>query len=275
MITGLAKLYVDIRTALLGIPDRSTFSFKAKFTGSGLNDATFNTTALLTDYTGMTTSRVFTVTATNSNTFSWTDGTTTRTGLPIHLSNTLTDGVVISFASLTGHTDGDVWTLTISAKPQIKYCNIYNNQYGLEVQGKTYDFLKPAVFIEMQNMSDIQQLGTGKQIYNELVIRLHVVHEFYNSTDGNGDQEQNLPIFELKQNIYATIDLLVPDGSVGFVRINEIQNYDHENLYIYMQDYRTNFIDGSRERPIGFILKTPPTDLITSVTYETPPYIHP
>lgn len=275
MITGLGKLYVDIRAAILGIPDRLTFTFKAKFTGSGLNDATYNINTLPTAYVGMTIARVFTVTATASNTFSWTDGVITRTGIPIKLSNTLTDGVIISFASLTGHTTGDKWILTINAKPQVKYCNIYNNQYGLEEEGKTYDFLKPAVFIEMQNTIDIQQLGNGNQIYNDLVIRLHIVHEFFNSTDGNGDQEQNLPVFELKQNIFATMDMLVPDGCIDLVRFSEEQNYDHKNLYIYAQDYRTNYIDNSRERPIGYIIKEAPTAFQWAVTYDPSPYIHP
>lgn len=90
-------------------PDTATFS------GSGLDDLTAGGTYTDSDRT------VFTVTVDGTgatDTFKWDqDGGTETTGVSMTgAAQTLADGVTVTFAATTGHTENDVWTVIVSMK---------------------------------------------------------------------------------------------------------------------------------------------------------------
>jgi hypothetical protein len=150
------------------------------------------------------------------------------------------------------------------------YIGIWNNQVEA-IQNRDPDDYSantwplPALFVEIVTSSDnIQQLGNGVQIYDPLPVRIHIVDDFY-----NGDNmEENTRVFDHGQAVYAVLQKFEPDGAVAFIRTGEEQDFDHNNVYHFIQTYTTNYIDSSREEPVGFLEKEPPTDLEITGEYE-------
>jgi len=96
-------------------------------TGSGLDDATAGG-----DYTGDT-DAVFTVEidATGTpDTFEWKkDGAGGASTVSIDgTAQTLSDGITVTFAATTGHTLGDVWTITTLLSPNFAFSEIHGNR---------------------------------------------------------------------------------------------------------------------------------------------------
>ena len=271
MASGLAKLFIDIKAKILSISN-GLYSYAAAFNGTGMNDATFTGT-----YAGFIKDDTFTVTITVEDTidsFSWESANGSGTDIPIQAGpQLLTNGIYIEFAALTGHTEGDIFTYTITSDPLIKFCQVWNDQLKWEMEGQLYDYLKPAVFIEFDSPNPISQLGNGVQQFDPLMVRLHIIHEYYNAIDGNGVQEQNLEVFAVKQRIYQMIQKFEPDYAVAFVRSSEQQQYDHNMLYHYVQEYKTNFIDNSLNEPIGSVTNTPPITIDILSAYNPSPFL--
>lgn len=143
--------------------------------------------------------------------------------------------------------------------PQFKFVGIYNQQEEEMKAEKNqyYDVQKPALFIEVIDDTVIQQLGGGLQIYDPLLIRLHVVHEQFDAIDGT--MEQNLDVYDLKQDVYLAFDRWEPNGSSMWVRMSEKRDHNHTNIYVFLQDWQTTFVDNSAKRPSA--VTTPPTNL--------------
>ena len=159
--------------------------------------------------------------------------------------------------------------------PYIKFCQVWNNQMGGRDadQKDMYAFPLPAVFLEINSPDSIEQLGNGAQL-QVLTLRVHIFHEFYNNTDTtNGMMEQDLAIFALRDVVYGALQKYEPSGAVAMVRIAEMQDYDHDNVYHFIQEYQTNYIDNSRVEPIGYIEVTG-TGVGTIDVTATPTYIH-
>lgn len=268
-MTGITQLFLDIKKRILSL---ASFTYTKVFTGSGLNDAGF-----LGDYTGATpealsATYIVTIDATGAiDTFTVTTPTTTITGVAITGTRQwLDNGISVQFLAVTGHTAGNSWTLTIEAAQTVKFCQVWNNQTTFEAEGQMYDYPKPAVFIEFANLEDIQQLGNGNQIYNDILVRLHIVQEFYNATDGLGIEEQNLTIFDLTQAIFKGLNRFEPTGAAAMVRTAEGHKSDHNNIYEFIQDYKTNLIDLSLDAPVGFVLKPGPTGYVDEIFVSYP-----
>ena len=141
----------------------------------------------------------------------------------------------------------------------LPHIDIWNNQIEQMEAQELYTFPVPAVFIELVNTQDVQQLGKGLQIYNDLTIIFHVVHQQLDA--GDGFQDRNDEVFDLKQTLYAALDNFEPDGAGMFARQSETEDKSHTNIYHFLQQYKTNFVDISRQKPIGGVFTTPPTDL--------------
>jgi len=270
-MTGIAQLFLDIKNRILSI---ATFTYTSFFNGAGLNDAGF-----IGAYTGATAENKNAVyeikidSVGSVDTFQITNSTGIQAGIAITgVRQWLGNGLSVIFQAKTGHTLGNTWTLTVTGERVVKFCQIWNNQTRDESEGKMYDYPKPAVFVEFTNLEDIQQLGNGNQIYNDMSVRLHVVQDFYNATDGNGIEEQNLTIFDLTQQIYRALNKFEPTGAAALVRTGEQQQSDHTNIYEFVQDYRTNLIDLTNDEPVSFIIKPPVTDYegIVDTTDPTP-----
>lgn len=268
-MTGIAQLFLDIKNRILSI---ATFTYTSFFNGAGLNDAGF-----LGAYTGAnpaTQNATFEIkidSVGTIDTFKITSSAGIQTGVAITgVRQWLGNGLSVIFQAVTGHTLNDTWTLTVTGEQVVKFCQVWNNQTRDEADGKMYDYPKPAVFVEFANLEDIEQLGNGNQIYNDMTVRLHVVQDFYNATDGNGIEEQNLTIFDLTQQVYRALNKFEPTGAAAMVRTGEQQQSDHTNIYEFIQDYKTNLIDLSIDEPVGFIIKPPTTDYHLDI-YGTDP----
>ncbi len=114
-------------TLIVGLPH--TTQSAVSFTGSGLDDLTV---AGLFTGTVPTTYTVTVASTGTPDTFDWTDGTNTGTGVsmstsPISLSN----GISISFGADTGHTLSDSWTWTYSTVNQ-NVLDFSNNDYKFQ-----------------------------------------------------------------------------------------------------------------------------------------------
>jgi hypothetical protein len=130
-----------------------------------------------------------------------------------------------------------------------------------------YGINHPSLFVEYLTPNDIEQLGGGVQIYDPLIIKIHILHNEIDAT--NGDMDQNLNVFELKQKVFKALQGFEPDGCVAFVRINEEQDYDHTNLYHYIQTYQTNYVDTSMMNPVNGQETTGTTTLNETIEIDT------
>lgn len=143
---------------------------------------------------------------------------------------------------------------------------IWNNQIKYESDGKLYDFPKPAFFVEVVNAVQFQTLAEGMQSA-DLGIRVHIVHEYYDAQDGTF--EQDLVVFELRDQVRVKLMRYEPTACGPLVVINEEQDYEHTNIYHYVVDFVCHFIDskGSPYDPArtDLIDKDPPTDLELTV----------
>jgi len=137
------------------------------------------------------------------------------------------------------------------------FVDVWNNQLELAEQQQQYSFLLPAAFIEILNVQEPKQLGDGVQLYDQLIVRLHIVHEQLDA--GDGTMERNLEVFDLTQKTFKRMQGFEPDKASAFFRVNEERDYYHTNVYHFMQDYKTTYLDDSAQRSTdGFSIKLTP-----------------
>jgi len=139
--------------------------------------------------------------------------------------------------------------------PLFKHIRVWNNQLEQERAdpNNQLSYPKPALFIELANTSDIQQMGAGAQIYNDLRVRLHIIHEHYNEYTNGNIFDEDVKVFDIAQRLYYAINKYEPSGAVAMVRVNEELDFNHDNLYHLVQEYATNLVDLSREEPLNFV----------------------
>jgi hypothetical protein len=158
--------------------------------------------------------------------------------------------------------------------PSIQFIQMYNRQFDLIDQGEggslIYSFPFPCVFVEFVSPSPIKQLGGGYQIYDPLLVNIHIGHELYDA--GDGSMEQNLDVFDLRTLVYKALQKFEPSGAVAFMRTEETQDTNHKAIYHFIQEYTTNYIDNGMAEPVGGVTKDPPTDLDLTVGYNPSPY---
>jgi len=137
----------------------------------------------------------------------------------------------------------------------VPFIGAWNNQLKQWQQGKLYDVQKPAIFIEFVT-NEIIVLGQGIESFDPLDIKVHIIDDMLDA--GDGTQEQNLRIFDFKQQVYQLLKKFEPTGCTTLFRLSETQDYDHDNLYHYIQTYRTSYIDSAMQLPVGLITYYPP-----------------
>ena len=154
--------------------------------------------------------------------------------------------------------------------PEVLFIHMWNNQVErLKEENEegisTYLFRIPATLIEFVSPMEIQQLGNGVQLYDPLIIRIHFLHNLLDA--GDGTMEQNLEVFDLKNKVYKSLQGFEPTGAVAFVRVAEEQEYDHPNLYHFMMDFQTNFVDSATTKPVDGVdsIAPLPPDITTSL----------
>ena len=57
-----------------------------------------------------------------------------------------------------------------------------------------------------------------------------------------------------------------PNKASIFIRSSEEQDYDHNNIYVWKQTYRTTFIDSLMDEPLNSINTIPVTNLTITKT---------
>ena len=119
------------------------------------------------------------------------------------------------------------------------YARIWNNQLRDARDGKGYTWPRPAIFVEIINPVNFEIIGLGFRSA-DLGIRLHLIHDF---TNQDGTYEQDLPIFDLRDQILVAMSQFLPTACGPMNCISEEQEYDHDNLYHYIFNFVCNFID--------------------------------
>jgi hypothetical protein len=140
--------------------------------------------------------------------------------------------------------------------PEIMHVAVFNNQVELlqnnytkegQYENTTQVFEIPAAFIEIESPSEIHQLGNGAQLYDPMVVKIHIVHTFFHGPD----YDENLEVFDLKMLVFKALQKWEPNGCVAWVRTSEEQDYDHTSIYHFIMGFTTNYVDTSMIEPVN------------------------
>ena len=141
---------------------------------------------------------------------------------------------------------------SLSSIQGIKTVGLWNNQFDKEAQENP--FLYPCCFIEFNN-SNFVDLTQGVQQFDS-IITLHLGFESY--------KDEDTFILQLKQNVYkATHTLQCGVSASKLLRVDERQNFDHDNVQDYQTDYKTTIKDAD-ESPLN-MTATPSLTLVPTI----------
>lgn len=155
------------------------------------------------------------------------------------------------------------------------YTRVWNNQIRYLREGNLYEWQRPAAFVELVSPIQFDNLSSGIRTA-ELSIKIHLVHDFYNI---DGSFEQDLTIFDLRDQVLLSFIDYVPTGCGTFLCVSESQDYDHDNLYHYILEFTANYRDSKNSRyddAAGLFIDTADANMTMSTTAEigqTPAYI--
>lgn len=145
----------------------------------------------------------------------------------------------------------------------IDYVRIWNNQLQLAEQQQMYSFPNLACFVEVILQKSSLSLGVAG---GDITIRFHIVHVQYDA--GNGTFEQNLEVYDYRDQIIQKFMYYEPVHCSGLQLINEEPDYTHSAVYHYVVDFVCSFTDETGYTERDKILKDPPTDLIVTGSIE-------
>jgi hypothetical protein len=157
----------------------------------------------------------------------------------------------------------------------IQFVQMWNNQLESLRAADTeanimYSFSLPALFLEFLNL-ETEQLGNGIQLYDNLVVRIHILHRQEDA--GDGTMEQNLAVFGLRDAVQLALQNFRTSGASEFIRQKQEMDYNHNNVYHYIMDYGCTYIDTSTNEPVNGISKTAAPEIYSS--YDPHPFIKP
>lgn len=143
----------------------------------------------------------------------------------------------------------------LTAISGIKHVALWNNQ--IERENEELAFLYPAIFIEFlpSNYRD-KGMAATRQEY-DLTVRLRICFEEYKNTD--------VAILTLVDTVWNTIHKKQYDTFNQLLRRNEEQDFDHNNVQVYIQDYTTLGHDTKTENTVTQTLtRVLNTDIVES-----------
>lgn len=150
------------------------------------------------------------------------------------------------------------------------YVRLWNNQVDREMAGETYNYPKPAAFVEIANPVQLDEIGQNFRS-GRMTVNVHLVHEYYNE---DGTFEQDLEIFDLRDKVVKQLSQFKPTASGQMFSTGEELDYDHNNVVHYTIFFVCEFID-SKASPWDppretYREKQPPTglNLVTSKATE-------
>lgn len=142
------------------------------------------------------------------------------------------------------------------------YARVFNNQIKRQQKGLIEAHPLPAAFVEVQNNAQFNRLLNGVS-ESDLVFRIHLQHWFNDAQDGTFDQDYD--IFDLRDDIIELLSDYRPTACGNMCLTAEGQDYDHDNVYVYILEFTTGFIDSKGSKyDIGrteFINSIPPLTL--------------
>jgi hypothetical protein len=143
----------------------------------------------------------------------------------------------------------------------VQYVAIFNNQVREEQDGKTFDFPKPALLIEIENPNQgLQTLGQDNVTVSEITWRISIVHEQLDASDGTLDQ--NLDVFDYRDLVKVAMTGIRPKNCSHWMYVEESQDYAHNNIYVYSIGFKCSFVD-TKGSPLD-------PDSNTYITFEPP-----
>jgi hypothetical protein len=111
----------------------------------------------------------------------------------------------------------------------IKHVALWRN--NLERENVENPFLCPAIFVEfLPSVYRDKGKGASSQEY-DLTIRLRIVFESY--------LDEDTTILTLVDNVWQTVHTKQYGIFGKLLRRNEEQDFDHDNVQVYIQDYAT------------------------------------
>jgi len=158
----------------------------------------------------------------------------------------------------------------IEADTSITFARVWNNQFALQEDGQIYSFPFPCCFIEIVN-PDHNQLGLGFT-QSDLIIRFHIGQTYYNDPN-NGTIEQNLTIFDLRDELVSAFTYYEPVLCSGLMKVHEEQDFEHTNVYHYILDFKCSFVDTVGDTTTTQVIKPAPTDLTVNAEFDVT-YMH-
>jgi hypothetical protein len=145
----------------------------------------------------------------------------------------------------------------------VKECRLFNNQFersnnDTTQQNNEQAFLHPVVFIEFDNI-EYGELASLVQEYTATV-RIYIGFESYMLEDTD--------VFTLKQNIFVSLHGFQPDQASKLVRLNESTDTDHNNIYIYKQEYSLSGKDDSGATTKDAVTVTADLELVADLDID-------
>ncbi|MBC7383023.1 MAG: hypothetical protein H7296_08520 [Bacteroidia bacterium] len=134
----------------------------------------------------------------------------------------------------------------------IDYVTVWNEQFRYLEEGKGYSFTMPCAFVEIQT-EELQDVG-GRYQGSDINVIIHIGQNVLNV----GLLDENLTIFNLRDNVVKDFAKFKPATSSMMVKTAENQDFDHNNVYHYKIEYKTHWIDNTQV-PTEYYT-TPPTN---------------
>jgi len=130
--------------------------------------------------------------------------------------------------------------------PEIKTFGLFNNQFNNEKNVNAFQF--PCVFLEFGNIGWLSQSKGIQQ--GETLIRLHIGFETY-KTDNNSNRidqsNSEIGFLDLVSKIHVAINGFDGEYFNPLLRVSEQQNTDHDNVLVWVAEYRTMITDDGAE----------------------------
>ena len=152
----------------------------------------------------------------------------------------------------------EIQTRLNSVLPDL-YVRLWRNQFEELENGDNYSFPFPCCFVEFVLEGNVQLLGNGVQVYDPLIVRLHIGS--FEPDNGMGTLDQNTNILTLKQQIFTTLQKWQSTKSGIFNRSFEVMHTEHDQVSVWIQEFKTILVDDTMREPLSGIVKDAPTDL--------------
>jgi hypothetical protein len=130
----------------------------------------------------------------------------------------------------------------INATGAFPFVRIWNDQLSQLEDGATYAFPFPNAFVEVLMPANYLPLGGGYSI-SEVTVRIHIGHIEYDA--GGGYMDQNTNVFAFRNIMIAALNNFQPTGGSSLMKVAELQDYQHTNMYHYQIDFKGTFIDST------------------------------